>query len=128
MGEEGRTDVVTTTMNPLVRWIAALVAGAIGFFAGLFVLLATTGLERPSWAPVAMLTGAVLFGTAAAAILAGLPAPTIGGVTIAATVIGAIIGALLRILDDSYEWVIVAGIVLVTVAVAGTGALADDPG
>ena len=86
-----------TTPRTVLIVVAGLLAGAIGFYAGLFVLLAITGLDSPSWAPVAQLTGSALFIAAAVSMTAGLSKERAVALTLALTAIAAIVGALLLV-------------------------------
>lgn len=107
-------------MRALALLISGLVAGAIGAYGGLFVLLAATDLERPGWAPVAMLIGAALVSSLAVTLLAGLPAPTVAGLTAAGIVTGAFAGWLVRMVNDSFEWIFAGAALIVAAVVIAT--------
>jgi hypothetical protein len=99
--------------SPLLRTLLGLAAGAVGFYLGLFVLLAATGLERPGWAPVTMVAGAGLLGGAVAAGLAGLGFREVAVLASGAAASGAVLGALVSGLRDGFEWSIVAAALVV---------------
>ena len=82
-------------MRLFLHYVAGVVAGALGFFAGLFVLLAVSGLDQAGLAHVVTLGGAAFTGTAAVSLLAKLPATTTAGLSLGATELGAVIGSLL---------------------------------
>lgn len=98
--------------------VAGLVTGAAGAYAGLFALLSITGLDQPDWAPVAMLVGAGLVGTAVVMLIGKASPATLAVFTMTAALVGGITGLLVRQLGDSYEWTILTGVVIIGVAVA----------
>lgn len=99
-------------MNFAIRLIAGLIAGAVGAYGGLFALLSATGLDNPSWAPVAMLTGAALLGSVTVGLIAKLPGSIVATLASAATVVGAVAGLIIRPLQDGYEWMAAAGVAI----------------
>jgi hypothetical protein len=101
-----------------------LIAGAAGFFGGLFAQLSAAGLDHPGWAPVAMLSGAALLGSVTVALTAKLPGRVVIAVAAATTVCGALLASALRMIGDSYEWVIISAVARITVAAAATPTLA----
>lgn len=107
-------------MRAIGLLIAGLVAGAIGAYAGLFVLLAATDLDRPGWAPVAMLIGAAFLSSVAVALLARLPAQAAAGLTTAGIVTGALAGSLVRMVNDSFEWTFAGAALIVAAVVTAT--------
>jgi len=92
-------------------WLAltGLVAGAVGFYAGLFGLLAVSGPESPEWSPVVMTGGAGLLGGAVIGVAAGRPTRQLVWLAITTGLAGALLG----LLHDSFEWTIVVGIALI---------------
>lgn len=92
--------------------IAAVVAGAVGFYAGLLAFLAVTGLERPDWAPSMMVGGAGLFGAAAIGMMHRLSAARTIGLAMLGVLTGVLTGFLVGTIGDSYEWSIISGIAL----------------
>lgn len=102
-------------MRVAIAIVAALVAAVLGGYVGLFALLSLTGLRQPSWAPVAMLTGAALVGSLTASLIAELSASTVVRLTATATTVGALVGLLILPMNDGLEWMIVSGVVLVSV-------------
>lgn len=95
--------------------IAAVIAGAVGFYAGLLALLAVTGLEQPEWAPSMMVGGAGLFGAAAIGMMHRLSTAMTIGLAVLGAMTGALTGFLVGTIGDSYEWSIISGIVLLGV-------------
>ena len=108
-----------TTPRTILILVAGLLAGAIGFYAGLFALLAITGLDSPSWAPLAQLTGSALFIAAAVSVTAGLSKERAAALTLALTTIGAFAGLAIMALDLDFEAAIVGALLLVAVATLG---------
>lgn len=100
-------------MRQAVLVVAGLIAVVVGAYAALFALLAVTGLDEPDWSPVMMLTGAALFGSLAAGLVAKLSAGTVISLVAAATAVGAIIGLGIRSTTDSFDWMVGSGLVLV---------------
>jgi len=100
-------------MRVVIVSAIAVVAAAVGFYAGFFVLLAVTGLGAPAAVPAAGLAGAgLLVGLVAGlgwrcrlAVTAALAAGT--------AVVGAAVGGLLVWLGLDLGWVIVGGLALV---------------
>jgi hypothetical protein len=113
-------------MKALIQLVAGLLAGVIGAYAGLFALLSATGLDEPEWAPVAMLAGGALFGSATVTLIAKLPMSTVTTVTFVATVIGALVGLFVMTLGDSYDWTVGLGVLLIAAVVAVTRTLEPD--
>ncbi len=94
--------------------IAGVVAGAVGYYAGLFLLLAVTGLDAAGWAPVAQLAGAGTVGGLVIGLLSEASSRSAWGLSIGGAVVGALLGAAVGELRDGFEWAIVAGVGLVT--------------
>ncbi|MBT8207478.1 MAG: hypothetical protein KJO18_04325 [Acidimicrobiia bacterium] len=113
-------------MRLFLHFLAGVVAGAVGFLAGLFVLLSVSGLERADLAPVVALSGAALTGTATVSLLARLPAATTAGLALGAAAVGAVIGSLLDFAGDSYDLSIVAGIILIAGATLVAASIGKD--
>lgn len=109
-----------TTSRTLLVAVAGLLAGAAGFYAGLFSLLAITGLDAPSWAPLAQLAGSAVFIGAATSITAGLAMSRAVGLTVALTMIAIGAGATIMALDLDFEAAIVAALSLVAVSTFGS--------
>lgn len=112
-----------TTSRTLLVAATGLFAGAIGFYAGLFVLLAITGLDSPGWSPVAQLTASALFIAAAVSVAAGLSKDRGAALTFALTTVGAVAGLVIMALDLDFEAAIVGALLLVVVATASAHAL-----
>lgn len=112
-------------MRLLVTIVAAGLAGAVGFYGGLAVLLAFTGLDAPGWAPVAAVAGAGLCGAAAAGLTVRLPAALVAGMGAAGGLAGALAGLAVMHLGDSFDAAIVAAAVLVVAAAAAGHALKE---
>lgn len=104
-------------MRQAILIAAALVAGFVGAYAGLFALLAATGLDAPGWSPVTMLAGAALFGSLAASLTARLPSRTVLALVGGSVVAGTLVGVLVMPLRDGFDWMVGCGVLLV-IAVA----------
>lgn len=113
-------------MKLFLHYVAGVVAGAVGFLAGLFVLLSVSGLDRAGLAPVVALGGAALTGTATVSLLAKLSTRTTVGLSLGAAGLGAVIGSLLDFAGDSYDLSIVAGLILIAVATLVTASMPTD--
>ncbi len=112
-----------TTPRTILVLAVGLLAGAIGFYAGLFALLAVTGLDSPGWAPVAQLTGSAIFIAAGVSMAAGLAFDRVVRLTIALTTTGVAAGMGIMALDLDFEAAIVAALILVIAAAAVTNAV-----
>lgn len=113
------------TPRTVLILVVGLVAGAIGFYAGLIALLAVTGLDDPGWAPVAQLTGSALFTAVAVSMASGLKRTRIGFV-LAATAAGALAGFVVLALDLDFEAAIVAALVILGAATVVVQSLAES--
>jgi hypothetical protein len=111
--------------SPIMRTLAGLAAGAVGFYLGLYVLLAVSGLSLPGWAPVTMVAGAGMLGGATTAALSDLRLAAVVGVAAAATSAGAVLGALLSGLNDAFEWTVLGAALLVVAASVASSALSN---
>lgn len=110
-----------STADLIGRVAAGLIAGFIGFYAGLFALLSIWGLNAPSdVSATAMVASACLFGFFAIGLVArrGLASSAIIG--LAGLALGAIAGYINEITVDSFEVAIAAAATLILGAAVAT--------
>ncbi len=100
----------------ILAFIAGLVAGAIGFYAGLFALLAVTGLDGAGSMPPVATAGAVGVGLAAVAAVNRLGVGRGVVLVLVGLAVGAGLGALLGQMVDSFEWTLAASALVIAVA------------
>ena len=101
----------------LVRLAAGIVGGAVGFMAGILVLLAIGGTDFPDWGPIVAAGGAGLVGGAGLAIATGCVGRCLMIALVALGVVGGLVGFFFGVIGDSYVLTIGAvGVVLILAA------------
>lgn len=100
-------------VNIVGRFLVGLVAGAVGFYGGLFLVLSIWGLDGTAWAPSVMLAGASLFGTAAVMIAAGCTSKSTTIGSIGASIGGALIGLVIDQLGNGFELSILSAVAII---------------
>lgn len=103
---------------------AGIVAGFVGYYAGLYVWLTLTNLSAPGSAPVVTIGGAGLLGGLAIGLLARVPVRLALSIAIIGAGLGMGVGAALRPVNDSFELSIVSGIGLIVLLALTARAMA----
>lgn len=103
---------------------AGLVAGFVGYYAGLYAWLALTDLSAPGWAPVVTIGGAGLLGGLAIGLIARVPVRPALSIAIVGAGLGMGVGAALRMVNDSFELSVVSGLGLIVLLAVTARAMA----
>lgn len=106
-------------------YVAALIAGFVGFYAGLFLLLTFVGLDAEGVAfGVATVGGAGLLAGVAASVVGGVDRSRGVGYALGGAVLGAVFGSIVDVLDGDAVWAGAVALVTATsvaAAVVGEG-------